>query len=78
MIVPSAAGGAYLLTPSSFDETIDRAREDKQTGVLTPLPKAQDLALLVGWAERGDGRRLTFGRLMGLLGPELLRLLSEP
>ena len=78
VIVPSAAGGAYLLTPSSFDETIDRAREDKQTGVLTPLPKAQDLALLVGWAERGDGRRLTFGRLMGLLGPELLRLLSEP
>lgn len=79
VLVPSAPGcDDSLLTPTAFDEMISRSRVDKATGHAQPLPKAQDLALLTAWAQRGSGAALDFGPLVLLLGPALLPLLTEP
>lgn len=67
-----------VLTPTAFTELIGRAVTDKQTGTRSELPKAQDLALITGWAHRGDGNSLSFGRLVALLGHDLLPMLTAP
>lgn len=78
VLVPAtAAADAWLLTPSAFEELIARARVDKGSGVALPLPKALDLAVIVGWARQGSGSALDFGPLVSLLGP-LMQTLTEP
>lgn len=79
VIVPSAAGADdLLLTPTAFEEMISRARVNKASGVPQTLPKANDLALITGWAHQGNGRSLDFGRLVSLLGPVLLQTMVDP
>jgi hypothetical protein len=79
VIVPSAPGvDDWLLTPTAFDELVARARTDKNTGHALPLPRARDLSILIGWAQQGHGNGLDFSPLLGMLGPQLLGLLTEP
>lgn len=78
IIPPSAFSDEWLLTPTAFDELVSQARTDKSTGSLQPLPKARDIAILTGWAQRGTGDALDFGPLVTLLGPSLVHTLTEP
>lgn len=78
VLIPAAPGGdTWLLTPSAFEELITRARVSKTSGVALPLPKALDLAIIIGWAKQGSGVALDFGPLVNLLGP-LLQTMTEP
>ncbi len=67
-----------ILTPNAFDELIERATTDKQSGEQARLPKAQDLAVITGWAAAGSGNSLNYGRLVELVGLPLLPVLTEP
>jgi hypothetical protein len=77
VLIPASPDSDLLLTPSAFEELVDRARMDKESGDRLNLPRAKDFALMTGWAAQGTGIALTFGRIVSLIGP-LLSVLSEP
>ncbi len=78
VIVPFASSSPdWLLTPNAFELLVSRARFNKTAGAVMPLPNAQQLALVTAWASQGSGTALSFGPLVGLIGPHLVQMLTE-
>ncbi|WP_144420143.1 hypothetical protein [Micromonospora haikouensis] len=74
LLAPAFAGDpGYLVLPGTIEALVAQATRNG-----APLPRARNLSLVVSWCAANGTGNLDANRLIQLLGPPSLRLLTSP